>query len=107
MLDKREQYSRLIRQGVSNSEACRRLGIDRKTGHWWKNGGSVTRDGVTRVVEPIIYREPARAESGRYLTAAERGSNRSAPLSRRRRGRRHAPRCRAGSSRRPNEPSTS
>jgi IS30 family transposase len=72
MLDKREQYSRLIRQGVSNSEACRRLGIDRKTGHWWKNGGSVTRGGVTRVVEPIIYREPARAESGRYLTAAER-----------------------------------
>ena len=72
MLDKREQYSRLIRQGVSNSEACRRLGIDRKTGHWWKNGGSFTRNGVTRVIEPIVNRLPSRPESGRNLSEAER-----------------------------------
>jgi len=72
MLDKREQYSRLIRQGVSNSEACRRLNIDRKTGHWWKNGGSMTRNGVTRVIEPIVNQLPARPESGRYLSEAER-----------------------------------
>ena len=72
MTEKREQYVRLIRQGVSNSEACRRLGVDRKTGHWWKNGGAITRNGITRRVEPIINRLPAPVESGRYLTETER-----------------------------------
>jgi len=72
MTDKRLEYVRLIRMGVSNSEACRRLGIDRKTGHWWKNGGSVTRNGVTRVVEPIIDHHVVPVESGRYLTESER-----------------------------------
>jgi IS30 family transposase len=72
MTDKREQFARLIRQGVSNSEACRRLGIDRKTGHWWKNGGTFTRNGVTRVIEPIVNQLPARPDSGRYLSEAER-----------------------------------
>jgi hypothetical protein len=72
MTDKRLEYVRLIRMGLSNSEACRRLGIDRKTGHWWKNGGSVTRNGITRVVEPIIDHHPVPAESGRYLTESER-----------------------------------
>jgi IS30 family transposase len=72
MLDKRAQFSRLIHQGVSISEACRRLEIDRKTGHWWKNGGSMTRNGVTRVIEPIVNQVPARHESGRYLSEAER-----------------------------------
>jgi IS30 family transposase len=48
------------------------LGIDRKTGHWWKNGGVVTRNGITRVVEPIINQDQVRAESGRYLSEDER-----------------------------------
>ncbi len=72
MTEKRVEYARLLRQGVSVSEACRRLGIDRKTGHWWKNGGSVTRNGVTRVLEPVINRQPALVESLRYLSAHER-----------------------------------
>ncbi len=72
MTDKRFEYVRLIRMGVSNSEACRRLGIDRKTGHWWKNCGSVTRNGVTRVVEAIVDHHLVPVESGRYLTESER-----------------------------------
>lgn len=72
MTEKRALYVKLISQGVSNSEACRRLGIDRKTGHWWKNGGVVTRNGVTRVVEPIIDKTPTGVESGRYLSEGER-----------------------------------
>ena len=72
MTDKRVEYVRLLRGGVSNSEACRRLGIDRKTGHWWKNGGSVTRNGVIRVVEPILDRYLTPVESGRYLSETER-----------------------------------
>ena len=72
MVDKQREYSRLIRRGVSNSEACRRLGIDRKTGHWWKNGGQVTRNGVTRIVEPVINRCPESPASPRYLSQDER-----------------------------------
>lgn len=56
MVDKQREFARRIKQGVSSSEACRRLGIDRKTGHWWKNGGQVTRNGVTGIVEPVINR---------------------------------------------------
>ena len=31
----------LIAQGVNNSEACRQVGIDRKTGNRWRYGRSV------------------------------------------------------------------
>jgi len=72
MVDKQREFAKLLRQGVSISEACRRLGIDRKTGHWWKNGGVVVRESGTRVVEPVIGRFEGRAESDRYLSEAER-----------------------------------
>jgi transposase-like protein len=39
MVDKQRAFAKLLEQGASVSEACRRLGIDRKTGLWWKNGG--------------------------------------------------------------------
>jgi transposase, IS30 family len=72
MVDRRRDYVRLIRQGVTDSEVCRRLRIDRKTGHWWKNGGGVTRNGVTRIVEPIVGRLTERPASARYLSGDER-----------------------------------
>lgn len=72
MVEKQQLYVRLIRQGMSNSQACRELGIDRKTGHWWKNGGVITRNGVSRVVEPITGQRPRPVESGRYLSEHER-----------------------------------
>ena len=72
MTEKRIEFTRLIRQGVSGSEACRRVGIDRKTGHWWKNGGTVTRNGTTTFVKPVIDQHPEREESGRYLSESER-----------------------------------
>jgi IS30 family transposase len=72
MVDKQREFVGLIRQGVTLSEACRRLGIDRKTGHWWKNGGVVVRNGVTRIVEPIMDRVAERPESPRYLSEDER-----------------------------------
>jgi len=36
--EKQERYLRLIAQGVSNAEACRRVGITRKTGNRWRYG---------------------------------------------------------------------
>ena len=72
MVDKQRAFARLILQGVSISEACRRLDIDRKTGHWWKNGGTVTRNGVTRIVRPVLDRPDPIAQSTRYLSEEER-----------------------------------
>ncbi|MGQ0631651.1 MAG: IS30 family transposase [Sporichthyaceae bacterium] len=72
MVDKQREFARLLSQGVSISEACRRLGIDRKTGHWWKNGGVIRRSGAERRVAPVIDRLEPRVESPRYLSLAER-----------------------------------
>jgi len=72
MTEKRELYLRLMHQGVSNSAACRSLGIDRKTGHWWKNGGVVVRNGVVRVVAPLAAKVVPKPDSGRYLSEDER-----------------------------------
>lgn len=57
MVDKQRAFAALLAQGVSISEACRRLGVDRKTGHWWKNGRRVERDGVlVTVMQPVVGR---------------------------------------------------
>ncbi len=34
--EKQLQYVRLMAQGVNNAEACRIVGIDRKTGNRWR-----------------------------------------------------------------------
>ena len=72
MTEKREIYVRLMDQGMTNTAACRELGIDRKTGHWWKNGGVIARNGIERVVLPILGVAAPRVESGRYLSEQER-----------------------------------
>ena len=38
---KRELYLRLMRQGLTNSEACRQVGINRRTGKRWRYGRRV------------------------------------------------------------------
>src|SRR5581483_4325461 len=72
MVDKQQGFIGLLSQGVSMSEACRRLAIDRKTGHWWKNGGTIRgRNGLARVVAPVVNKR-RRPESARYLSLKER-----------------------------------
>ena len=39
--EKQQRYVQLIAQGVNNSEACRLVGIDRKTGTRWRYGRTV------------------------------------------------------------------
>jgi hypothetical protein len=39
--EKQQRYVQLIAQGVDNSEACRLVGIDRKTGNRWRYGRRV------------------------------------------------------------------
>jgi hypothetical protein len=47
----RAHYIRLMKQGFNNSEACRIVGVVRKTGSHWRNGRTV-RDPVTDLIFP-------------------------------------------------------
>ncbi|MER6169638.1 IS30 family transposase [Streptomyces violaceorubidus] len=64
----REAYSRLVQQGYSNTEACRIVGVDRRTGNKWRNG-RFERD--RKLVPPISLVVPASGPS-RYLSEDER-----------------------------------
>ncbi len=75
-VEKREQYARLIAQGYNNSEACRIVGINRRTGKRWRHGRTITtRDGrrlhYAAVVAAAADRR-AREISDRYLSEQER-----------------------------------
>jgi transposase, IS30 family len=53
--EKRGQFARLIAQGFNNSEACRIVGINRRTGKRWRHGRTVTaRDGRELHYVPVI-----------------------------------------------------
>jgi IS30 family transposase len=72
MTDKRELFARLIEQGVSNSEASRQAGVNRRTGTRWRFGRKITgADGTAVEYPPVIDNEP-RVMSPRYLSEAER-----------------------------------
>ena len=71
LTDKRDLYIRLMTQGMSNSEACRILGVNRRTGTRWRYGRSImNRAGLLRVY-PSITR-PARPVAARFLSESER-----------------------------------
>ena len=75
-VEKREQYARLIAQGYNNSEACRIVGINRRTGKRWRHGRTITtRDGrklhYAAVVAAAAGRR-VREISDRYLSEQER-----------------------------------
>jgi transposase, IS30 family len=73
---KREQYARLIAQGYNNSEACRIVGINRRTGKRWRHGRSITtRDGRKLHYAPVVAEGAGRRVreiSDRYLSEQER-----------------------------------
>src|SRR2546430_15801964 len=71
---KREQYAALIARGVTNSEACRIVGINRRTGKRWRHGRTVTSSGGRRLRYAPgggVARE--RGVSARVLPGGERG----------------------------------
>jgi transposase, IS30 family len=74
-VEKREHFARLIGQGYNNSEACRIVGINRRTGKRWRHGRAITaRDGRRLHYAPVITRGASvRLEiSDRYLSEQER-----------------------------------
>ncbi|MFE6691008.1 IS30 family transposase [Streptomyces sp. NPDC057743] len=62
-----------MKQGFSNNEACRIVGINPKTGRRWRNGRNATgRDVAAPPVRPVAPAPTASAPSGRYLREDER-----------------------------------
>jgi IS30 family transposase len=72
LVEERERFARLVAQGVSNAEACRIVGINRKTGIRWRNGRTI-RNTAGEAVHYLPVRLTApRAPHPRYLSLAER-----------------------------------
>jgi len=67
------KFIKLIEQGVNNSEACRIVGIHRKTGTRWRLGRTI-RNSVGDPVHypPVVARSSPPERHPRYLSAAER-----------------------------------
>lgn len=67
------KFLQLIEQGVNNSEACRILGIHRKTGTRWRLGRTVHNSvGESVHYPPVVARSSPAERHPRYLSAAER-----------------------------------
>ena len=70
--EKQQRYVQLIAQGVSNSEACRLVGINRKTGTRWRYGRKVRNSAGALVIYPPVKITESRPRSPRYLSEQER-----------------------------------
>ena len=68
----RELYARLIGAGMSNSEACRQVGVNRRTGTRWRFGRSVPAASGPPVQYPAVITPVPRPISPRYLSEDER-----------------------------------
>ncbi|MFF2631242.1 IS30 family transposase [Kitasatospora griseola] len=66
----RAAYFALMQQGFNNSEACRIVGVNRRTGITWRNGRNAYK-GRPRTVPPV-HRELSSAGPSRYLRESER-----------------------------------
>ncbi|GAA3480463.1 IS30 family transposase [Streptomyces yanii] len=69
LVREREEYFRLMEQGVSSLEACRVVGINSRTGKRWRNGRHAS--GNRKAVPPIRTEAPPSGPS-RYLCEADR-----------------------------------
>ena len=73
LMEKQDRFVRLIAQGVSNSEACRRVGINRRTGTRWRFGRSILNTaGETVQYPPVCNLRSPKPRHPRYLSLAER-----------------------------------
>ncbi len=73
LTERQEQFSRLIAQGMSNSEACRVVGINRRTGTRWRYGRTVRNMAGEAVhYPPVRTSRPLKPRHPRYLSLEER-----------------------------------
>src|SRR3954465_5658732 len=70
--EKQQRFVRLIAQGISNSEACRIVGIHRRTGTRWRYGRTVVNAVGDALHYPAVKMTEPKRRSPRYLSQAER-----------------------------------
>ena len=69
----RTEFARLISIGVSNSEACRRVGVNRRTGTRWRLGRTVVlASGAVLEYAPVTPSRSSKTACARYLSEHER-----------------------------------
>jgi IS30 family transposase len=74
LVEKQEWFARLIAQGVGNSEACRTVGINRRTGTRWRYGRTILNTAGEAVHYPPVRLTAPKAPHPRYLSLAERST---------------------------------
>jgi len=72
LVEKQEWFVRLIAQGVSNSEACRIVGINRRTGTRWRYGRTILNTAGEPVHYPPVRLTAPKPQHPRYLPLTER-----------------------------------
>ena len=70
LVREREEYFRLMGQGLSSSEACRRVGINIRTGKRWRNGRNPS--GKDKAAPPARRTVVPSSVPSRYLREADR-----------------------------------
>ena len=69
----RQEFGRLIALGVNNSEACRWVGVDRRTGKRWGFGRTITSSTGFELHYAPVAMTNAKSLSARFLSEDERG----------------------------------
>lgn len=73
LTEKQDKFARLVAQGVSNAEACRVVGIHRRTGTRWRLGRTVLNTVGEKVhYPPVSVPAAPRERHPRYLSLEER-----------------------------------
>ena len=72
LVEKQEWFARLITQGMSYSEACRIVGINRRTGTRWRYGRTILNTAGEAVHYPPVRLTAPKAPHPRYLSLIER-----------------------------------
>ena len=70
--EKRDAFVRLIGAGVSVSEACRRVGVHRRTGMRWRHGRTIITSSGEKRHYPSVIMPSGRPLSPRFLSEDER-----------------------------------
>jgi IS30 family transposase len=72
LMVQRQEFARLIAKGVNNSEACRLVGVNRRTGTRWRFGRAVTSSSGLELHDPAMATTEATCLSARLLSDDER-----------------------------------
>ena len=72
MSEKRDAFVRLIGVGVLVSEACRRVGVHRRTGMRWRHGRTIITSSGEKRHYPSVIMPSGRQLSSRFLSEDER-----------------------------------